>query len=128
MSLNKKYELAQVAKIVSRDLRRKATNAEKIFWETVRDKRLLNKKFYRQHPLFYDFYGVESFFIADFYCYEERLIIELDGPVHQYRLKEDIVRTDILNSLGLRVIRFRNEQVENNLTQVLEEIKSYFNK
>lgn len=117
-----------MAKIVSRDLRKKSTNAEKIFWESVRNKKLLNKKFYRQHPILYDLNGIESFFIADFFCYEEKLVIELDGLVHKYRLKEDNLRTDVINALGLRVIRFKNEQIENNLTQVLEEIKSYFKK
>jgi very-short-patch-repair endonuclease len=126
MSLNKKYELANLAKTISRDIRKKSTNAEKIFWESVRDKKLLDRKFYRQHPIFYDLTGIESFFIADFFCYEESLVVELDGQIHQYRLKKDSERTEILNALGLRVVRFKNEQIENNLIQVLEEVKTYF--
>lgn len=128
MSLNAKYKLSQVAKIVSRDLRRQSTEAEKIFWEAVRNKKLLNRKFTRQHPILYDLNGSESFFIADFFCYEEKLIAEIDGFVHNFKLKEDTDRTDILNKLGLNVIRFKNEMIENNLNQVLEELKSYFSK
>jgi very-short-patch-repair endonuclease len=128
VSLNTKYKLAQVAKVVCRDLRRNSTNAENIFWESVRNNKLLNKKFYRQHPIFYDLTGTEFFFIADFYCYEEKLIIELDGIIHQYSLEEDNFRTEILNALGLHVIRFTNEQIENNLPQVLEKIKILLNK
>ncbi|MBV6422228.1 MAG: hypothetical protein DAHOPDDO_03521 [Ignavibacteriaceae bacterium] len=123
MSLNSKTRLVEVAKIVCRDLRKRATNAEEILWEYLRNRKLLNKKFYRQYPLFYDLTGKESFFVADFYCYEAKLIIELDGEIHKYKLKEDKSRTDILNMLGLKVMRFRNNEVEENLDLVLERIK-----
>jgi very-short-patch-repair endonuclease len=115
MSLNRKRELTEVAKVVCRDLRKKSTKAEKIFWESVRNKKLLDKKFYRQYPLFYDITGKESFFIADFNCHERKLIIELDGVIHKYRLKKDKEREEILNYLGLKIIRFRNDEVLNNL-------------
>ena len=72
--------------------------------------------------------GKESFFVADFYCHEERLVIELDGLIHQYRLKEDKDRTEIIKYLGIKVLRFKNEEVINDLSKVLEEIKSYFSK
>jgi very-short-patch-repair endonuclease len=113
-------------KKVSRQLRSNSTEAEKLFWEEVRNRKIDNKKFYRQYPFFYDLTGTESFIIADFYCHEERLVIELDGKVHNYKVKDDEIRTKILNMLGLKVIRFRNEQIINNLDEVLNKIKDEF--
>jgi len=123
MSLNNRQELVEIAKVVCRDLRKRSTKAEDTLWEYLRNRKLLNKKFYRQYPLFYDLTGKESFFIADFYCYEAKLIIELDGEIHKYKLKEDKSRTDILKMLGLKVIRFKNKEIEGNLNFVLEKIK-----
>jgi very-short-patch-repair endonuclease len=111
MSLSKKRELSGIAKAVSRGLRNRSTHYESVLWEMLRDRNLLNKKFLRQHPIFYDSNGTESFFIADFYCHEKKLIIELDGEYHKYKLTKDRDRTEILNSLGLKVIRFTNENV-----------------
>ncbi len=123
MSLNSKQKLVEVAKVVCRDLRKRGTKTEQRLWEKLRNRKLLNKKFYRQYPLFYDLTGKESFFFADFYCYEAKLIIELDGEIHKYKLKEDKIRTNILNMLGLKVIRFKNKEVEENLDLVLEKIE-----
>ena len=64
----------------------------------------------------------ESFIIADFYCFEKKTIIEIDGKIHCYRKKKDNLRTEILSSLGIRVLRFYNEDVENVLDKVLNEI------
>jgi len=128
MSLNRKKELRDIAIVVCRDLRKNSTTAEKIFWEAVRNKRFNGKKFYRQYPLFYDITGRELFFVADFYCHEENLVIELDGKIHQYRLKEDTIRTEILNYLGVKVLRFKNDDVINNLNDVLANVKINFRK
>lgn len=128
MSISKRKELVKIAKIVCRDLRRNSTHAEELLWEVIRNRQLDGKKFLRQHPLFYDITGKESFFIADFYCHEEKLIIELDGIYHRYRLKEDKERTEILRCLGAKVIRFKNEEVINNLNSVLTRIKKHFTK
>ena len=124
MSLNAKKELVEIAKMLCRDLRKRSTKAEEILWEQLRNRKLDNKKFYRQYPIFYDIYGRESFFIADFFCFETKLVIELDGAIHDYRLKEDLQRTEILNLLGLSVIRFKNEEIEKELEEVLDKIKS----
>jgi len=69
MSLNKKRDLLNIAKIVCRDLRKNSTNAEEILWEALRNRKYLNKKFRRQYPIFHDFPGIESFFVGDFYCH-----------------------------------------------------------
>jgi len=122
MSLNRKRELNEIAKVICRDLRKNSTMAEKIFWEAVRNKRFVGKKFYRQYPLFYDITGKESFFIADFYCHPEKLVVELDGIIHKYRLKKDKKREKILNYLGLNIIRFRNDEVLSNLDGVLSRL------
>lgn len=119
MSLNDKKKLVEVAKIVCRELRKNSTKAERIFWEQVRNRRFCGKKYYRQYPIFHDITGKETFFIADFFCFEEKLIVELDGRYHQYRFKEDKERTKILNHLGLSVIRFTNDEIENDLESVL---------
>lgn len=122
MSLNNKKNLVEIAKVVCRELRTNSTEAERILWEVVRNKKL-GKKFYRQYPFFHDITGKETFFVGDFYCHDGKLIVELDGKYHQYRLKEDKERTRILNYLGLRVIRFRNEEVMHNLKGVIRKIK-----
>jgi very-short-patch-repair endonuclease len=121
MSLSNKHRLVEITKVVCRELRKNSTIAERLFWEAVRNKKL-GKKFYRQYPIFHDITGKETFFIADFYCHQEKLIIELDGKCHQYRLKEDKERTKILNYLGMRVIRFNNDEVINDLKNVLSKI------
>ena len=126
MSLNRKRELIKIAKAVCRDLRKNSAKAERLFWDAVRNRKLEGKKFYRQYPFFHDITGKETFFIVDFYCHEEKLLIELDGPIHKYRLKEDKEREKILGYLGLRILRFRNEEVINNLDEVLKVVKSQF--
>jgi len=123
MSLNKEKGLRDIAKIVSRDLRKRSTNAEKLLWNILRDRKYLNLKFYRQYPLFYDVSGKESFFIADFYCFEKKLVVELDGAIHKYQLRKDVERTEILNLLGLKVIRFTNVEIEKDVNKVLEKLK-----
>ena len=123
MSLNNKSKLFEAAKVVCRELRKNSTKAERIFWEVIRNKKFYRKKFYRQYPILHDITGKETFFVADFFCFDEKLIIELDGKYHRYRLQEDKERTKILDRLGLRVIRFSNEEITNNLEEVLLKLK-----
>lgn len=124
MSINNKRQLYGIAKKTCRELRKRSTEAEMILWERVRNRKLCSKKFLRQHPLFYNLDGKESFFVADFYCDEEKLIVELDGEYHQFRITEDNNRTKILNLLGLQVIRFDNDQVLSDVDKILSEIKA----
>lgn len=125
MSLSKRKELVNIAKNLCRELRKNQTNAEKIFWEEVRGRKFCNFKFVRQYPLFYDITGKETFFIADFFCFEKKLIIELDGMIHKYRLKHDEERTKILNKLGLKVIRIDNHEIEKDLKSVMEKLRKF---
>jgi very-short-patch-repair endonuclease len=98
----------------ARHLRVHLTPAEKILWEALRKRQLNGLKFRCQHP-------VESF-IVDFYCPQLRLIIEVDGGVHEQQVEYDAARTESLNHLGYRVMRFHNREVISNLSQVLQQI------
>jgi len=126
MSLNKRSELVEIAKSFCREFRNNPTKGEIILWESLRRKHICGKKFLRQNPFFHDITGKETFFVGDFYCHEEKLIVELNGKYHNYRLRQDKERTKILNHFGLRVIRFKNEDIINNLDYVLSEIKKHF--
>ncbi len=114
------YSIKQIALIVSRDLRKKQTPAELAFWEKVKDKRFLGYKFLRQHALFYEYYDKKKFFIADFYCGELGLIIEIDGGVHEQQKEYDKIRTEILEiQKNYRVIRYKNKEVLNDINKVM---------
>ena len=101
----------------ARKLRQRSTDTEKIIWNELRNRKLLGFKFRRQHPIYQ--------FIADFYCHDAKLVVELDGEIHNTdeHKEYDDNRTAEMENLGLTVIRFTNEQVENDLDRVLTEIK-----
>ena len=101
-------------------LRHQGTTAEAYLWTHLQQKKLEGRKFRRQHSIL--------IFIVDFYCAEERLVIELDGQYHMNPTAEekDTARTKKLEELNIRVIRFENRSVFDNLDWVLEEIKRYF--
>jgi len=120
-----KYLYGDVVKKLSRDMRKEPTKAEKKLWKYLRNRRINNLKFLRQHPIYYDDLEKESFFIADFYCNEVKLVVEVDGEIHKERDKKDKLRTEILNQLGFNVIRFGNEKVLNEIDEVVEEISRY---
>lgn len=96
------------------------TPAEAFLWKCLQKKKLEGRKFRRQHSI--------NNFIVDFYCAEEKLIIELDEQVHFDIVQQeyDAERTKELESLGFKVIRFENKQVFEETTLVLETIKSWF--
>jgi very-short-patch-repair endonuclease len=105
---------------VCKELRNKLTPAEAFFWNHLKNRQLEGRKFRRQH-------SIEKF-IVDFYCYEEQLIIELDGEVHNEpkQMAYDDRRTKRLEKLGNRVLRFENKMVFDNLDSVVQEIKENF--
>jgi len=100
----------------AREMRKNPTKAEEIVWDILRDQRFLNLKFRRQHQV--------GDYVVDFYCHEKRLVVELDGPVHSAheRVKIDQKRDGYLRSQGLKVVRFRNEDVLNNTDSVLQQL------
>ena len=123
MSLNKRKELSIVAKKLCRELRVNQTEAEKIIWDKIRNRHLLGKKFLRQYPIFFDLTGKETFYIADFYCHELKLVIEIDGEIHKFRKKNDEDRDHIMNFLGMEVIRIKNETVSSDLNSAIKLIE-----
>lgn len=98
---------------VARDLRREQTPSEVIVWEIVRDRRMNAKKFLRQHPIRFMYYGKRRFFVADFYCAKLKLVLEIDGKIHERQRDYDELRTFIINQLGIKVVRVTNEAVAN---------------
>ncbi len=126
MSLTIRSKLAAVAKQQCRELRANATPGEQALWDKLRNRRLKGRKFYRQYPMFVDNAGKETFFIADFYCHEEALVLEIDGPIHRFQQNQDALRTRIINQMRIRVIRFRNEEVLQDLHGVLHKIEECF--
>lgn len=125
MSLTKNPELLQVINAQTKKLRKKSTKAERILWEELRNRKFLNKKFYRQHPVIHDITGRETFYIADFYSFEEKIVIELDGEIHNYRLKQDKQKDDVLRSMGMKVIRIDTSEVEKDVKEVLKKLKRF---
>ena len=104
-----------------RELRNKPTPAEQLLWNELKWKKLKGYKFRRQHSV--------GNYILDFYCAEYMLAIELDGAHHLE--KEEVIydnaRTEFLNELNIKVIRFRNFEVENDIRRVLEDILKVIN-
>ncbi|MBZ0298976.1 MAG: endonuclease domain-containing protein [Anaerolineae bacterium] len=103
---------------VARELRQRETDAEVVLWEALRNRRLANLKFRRQHPI------ALTAFVADFLCYEHRLIVELDGGIHETKREEDALRQQAIEEAGYQVIRITNNQVLNHLEDVLITIVS----
>ncbi len=102
-------------------LRNNLTTFEAILWKSLQNNQLNNHKFRRQ-------YSVKNY-IVDFYCPKEKLVIEVDGDSHfisEEAIKYDLQRTKFFNSLGIRVLRFTNVEVLNNLEGVLQTIASNF--
>jgi very-short-patch-repair endonuclease len=112
----------ELSKHLARELRKNSTKAEKIFWDFIRNRRFNGIKFYRQYVIFYNDYDIDRFFIADFYSHEKKLIVELDGGIHTNQKEYDNIREQIIKQKGIRVIRFKNEQVENRIDWVLEKL------
>ncbi|MEI8047534.1 MAG: endonuclease domain-containing protein [Bacteroidota bacterium] len=116
----------QAITILCRENRKNMTDSERIIWELVRNRKIDGKKFLRQHKIIYEnvFYDCH-FFIADFYCAEEKLIVEIDGKIHENQKEFDDWRTLELNQLGIRVLRIENEDVTNEI-YVTNSIKEMF--
>lgn len=104
----------------ARELRKNMTKVEKILWIVLRNKKI-GAKFRRQAPFVF---GDNHNYVADFYCAEKKLIIELDGEIHNSDLEKeyDKFRQDIFEVSGYKVIRFKNEEIIKNLDTVLDRI------
>jgi very-short-patch-repair endonuclease len=98
----------------ARELRRDMTPAEKIFWEELRANKL-GVHFRRQQVI--------AGFIVDFYCHKAGLVVEVDGDIHDLQKEEDARRERALSELGLRIVRFRNDEVLKNVSVVATKIQ-----
>ena len=94
----------------ARELRREMTPAEKLLWQQVRAKKL-GVRFRRQQII--------AGFIVDFYCHRAALVVEVDGDIHDLQQEEDARREKVLIEMGLRILRFRNDEVVKNLAAVI---------
>ncbi|QCX00519.1 endonuclease domain-containing protein [Aggregatimonas sangjinii] len=114
--LHTRKELAEFRK----ELRKNLTPAEAFLWKHLKSRQLDGKRFTRQHSI--------GPFIVDFYCASEKLIIELDGEVHQTPNAQeyDENRTKFLENIGYTVIRFENKMVFDNFESVIVELKENF--
>ncbi len=98
----------------ARELRYDMTPAEAHLWEHLRANRLRGLQFRRQQII--------DGFIVDFYCHRAGLVVEVDGDVHDEQREYDERPTQVLQQRDLRVLRFRNEQVLDDVYAVLREI------
>lgn len=107
---------------LARILRKNQTPQEAKIWRLLRNHQLYGYEFRRQYPI--------GDYIVDFICREKKIIIELDGGQHnkEKNIVSDVKRTEFLNSLGYKVIRFWNNEVDNNINGVFEVIKGEFDK
>jgi very-short-patch-repair endonuclease len=101
----------------AKELRKVETGAEKILWMKLCRNQIFGLQFRRQHPI--------NRFIADFYCHKIKLVIEVDGAIHeQAKNKEyDQERSAIFSKFGISVLRFTNSQIMDNIESVIESIK-----
>ena len=105
-------------KNISRTLRKNMTDTEKFLWYRIRKGQCKNYQFYRQRPI--------GNYIVDFYCPKGKIILELDGGQHYTPegTKRDIKRDDYFKKLGLKVLRFSDREILENIEGVLEKIYS----
>jgi very-short-patch-repair endonuclease len=98
----------------ARSMRRQPTSAEDMLWGALQKKQVAGLRFRRQHPV--------GRFILDFYCPSHRLVVEVDGGVHDAQQERDAARTQALETHGYRVLRFRNDEVLHDLPSVVSRI------
>jgi very-short-patch-repair endonuclease len=107
-------EIYTKIKLLAREMRRAPTPAEDALWQRLRGRGVAGLRFRRQHFI--------DRVIVDFYCQSAHLVIEVDGPIHDQQTDYDATRTEFLESLGLRVMRFTNNDVLTDMQSVLEAI------
>ncbi|NQU27444.1 MAG: endonuclease domain-containing protein [Candidatus Marinimicrobia bacterium] len=106
-------------KQLARNLRNNSTLAEVLLWNQLKQRQVLGYQFMRQKPI--------ANFIVDFFCSNLKLVIEVDGESHYKRDHQDQQRQQYLESLGLTVLRFDNDQIKQDLNGVLETIHRWIN-
>jgi very-short-patch-repair endonuclease len=110
--------LQEKMKEIARQFRKQPTPSEAILWKALKNRQLEERKFRRQQPI--------GAFIVDFFCAQERLIVEIDGRIHESQKESDRQRQFLLESLGLRFVRLDATKVETDLASCLETIRATF--
>jgi very-short-patch-repair endonuclease len=116
MSQSRRIRTPEKVQIRAKELRKEMTHAETLLWDRLRNRKLQGLKFRRQQPI--------GPFIADFYCASHRLVIEIDGNIHNIQEENDELRTQQFEKYGYHIIRFNNREIEDNIDRVLTEIVS----
>jgi len=101
---------------IAREFRKEPTKSEAILWQALRGKKLDGVKFRRQQPV--------GYFVVDFYNSVYRLVVEVDGLIHDNQVEADRARQDILELVGLNVLRIKAETIEKSLPVALNEIRA----
>jgi very-short-patch-repair endonuclease len=114
MCANKLLSYNPKLKELARQLRKNSTLSEVILWQNIKGK-AFGYEFHRQVPI--------NEFIVDFYCHELQLAIEIDGNTHDYNFENDESRQKKLNGLGIKFIRFDDNDVKRNLNDVLRALE-----
>ena len=112
MYFRAKPETLETARI----LRKRMTPCETMLWERLKGKQLLGLRFRSQHPI--------DIFIADFYCHKARLVIEIDGEIHEGQIEYDDGREAEIEKYGIKIIRFTNDEVISDIEIVVDKIKT----
>ena len=112
MYYNAGYITFEKAKMI----RNKITFHEKLLWEKLKNKQICGVRFRRQHPI--------DIFIADFYCHAARLVVELDGDIHNYKREYDDGRAAEIEKYLIKVLRVTNSEVEENISDVIRRIEN----
>ena len=102
-------------KLIARKLRKNSTKAEIYLWNQLKTKRMMGYSFKRQKPI--------GEYIVDFYSPDLKLVIEIDGITHDYKMESDKARQKYLESLSLKLIRFKDSDVKHNLGAVISSLK-----
>ena len=100
---------------IARDFRKQPQPSEAVLWSALRDRQLRGFKFRRQQPI--------GAFVVDFYCDEAGLIIEVDGPIHANQREADRQRQELLEGLGLHMLRVPADEVTSNIDTVMSRIE-----
>ncbi|MBK8022909.1 MAG: endonuclease domain-containing protein [Chloroflexi bacterium] len=109
-------ELWNKLKSIAREMRHEPTPAEEYLWQRLRNRQVAGAKFRRQYAI--------DHFIVDFVCLEQRLIIEVDGSIHNVVVEYDAHRQAVLEAQGFRFLRFRNEDVLESIDDVIAAVTS----
>ena len=112
MFYNAKPQIFERAKMFRKDM----TESEEKLWGMLKSRKVLGLRFRPQHPI--------DIFIADFYCHPLKMVIEVDGGIHNSKdqIEYDIGREAELNEWGIKVIRFSNEEIENDINMVKNQL------